>query len=337
MNDFPKQTAIEYHSGRIRFIDQTRLPQCVKIVETNDYTVIASAIRRLALRGAPLIGVAAAFAVAAEAHRLPYIDNLRQHLANVIQSLRATRPTAVNLFWALNRMQETLNHASETEVVQAMEYAALSIYNADKRSCEAIAQSGLPLIPYNARVLTICNTGFLATAGIGTALGIILRGFEAGRIEHVFALETRPLLQGARLTTWELMQNGIPFTLLVDGAAGSLLRRGGIDLAIIGADRIASNGDTANKIGSLQLALACIRFGVPFYVAAPFSTIDPATPSGSAIEVEERKTVEVTFINNKPIAEHVLNAYNPAFDIVDSDLITGFITDRGVIKPPYNF
>ena len=337
MKEFPPRTAIDYNDGLIRFIDQRTLPHRLKIVETDDYRVVARAIKSLAIRGAPLIGVAAALAVSAEARKTAGSSDTRKRIQTAIDLLRLTRPTAVNLFVTLEIMQRTLKSSVGDDLVGLLEHAAISIFEDDRKRCDLIAEAGLPLIPADARIVTICNTGFLATAGIGTALGVITKAADAGRVKEVFALETRPLLQGARLTAWELVQSDIPVTLLADGAAGSLLRRGEIDLAIIGADRIAGNGDTANKIGSLQLALACIRFGVPFYVAAPFTTIDPATSSGSEIEIEARPEAEVTHFSGKEIAASGAKVYNPAFDLVDAELITVFITDRGLFKPPFGF
>jgi len=337
LTPLPPRTVIEYRDGVVRFIDQRFLPGKVKIVETDDYRVIARAIRSLAIRGAPLIGVAAAFAVAALARKKAGRPDARKRIATAIELLRQTRPTAVNLFTALDSMLESLKVSIDSELVENIKNAAISIHEDDRQRCDRIAEAGLPLIPANARIVTICNTGFLATAGIGTALGVITKAFDAGRVSEVFALETRPLLQGARLTAWELVQSKIPSTLLVDGAAGSLLRRGGIDLAIIGADRIAVNGDTANKIGSLQLALACSKFKVPFYVAAPFTTVDPGTSSGRQIKIEERPATEVIRLGSKTTAAPGVGVYNPAFDLVDADLISGFITDRGIFMPPYNF
>ena len=337
MTDFPPRTAIDYRDGVIRFIDQRCLPHRLKIVETDDYRVLAKALKSLAIRGAPLIGVAAAFGVAAEARGTAGRADARDQIQKAIQALKQTRPTAVNLFAALEIMTGVLSTAEIGDLAGKLEEAAISIYEDDRKSCDQIATTGLPLIPANARIVTICNTGFLATAGIGTALGVISKAAKKGRVREVFALETRPLLQGARLTAWELVQSDIPVTLLADGAVGSLLARGEVDLAIIGADRIAANGDTANKIGSLQLALACIRFEVPLYVAAPWTTVDAATPTGSGIQIEERPASEVTHFGGKVVAALGVKVFNPAFDIVEAELISGFITDRGLFRPPYDF
>ncbi len=337
MIPFPPRSAIDYRDGKIRFIDQRYLPGRLEIIETDDFRVVAKAIKTLAIRGAPLIGVAAAFAVASYARIVVDHPDAVKRLITSIEILRATRPTAVNLFNSLAIMQLALESAPVEALVSTLEYAAIAIHDDDRNRCELIAAAGLPLVPADARIVTICNTGFLATAGIGTALGVITKAFDAGKVSEVFALETRPLLQGARLTAWELIQSNIPATLLVDGAAASLLKRGGIDLAIIGADRIAANGDTANKIGSLQLALACSKFGVPFYVAAPFTTFDSGTASGEQIEIEERVATEVTHFAGKESAPPGIAVYNPAFDVVDAGLITAFVTDRGLFKPHYSF
>lgn len=337
MNGLPVRTSLRYENGIVRFIDQRQLPGKIVVVVTERWQVIEKAIKSLAIRGAPLIGVAAAWGVVLAAREATEGRSKGgvEFVQKVIARLRLARPTAVNLFAALDRMVTALLN-NENEYFDALLGEATRIQQEDEASCLRISETGLPFIPKKARVLTICNTGFLATAGIGTALGVIHKAYDAGLIEEVLVPETRPLLQGARLTMWELVQSGIPARLLPDGAIGSALRKG-VDLAIIGADRITVNGDTANKIGSLQEALACKRFGVPFYVAAPFSTIDPNTPSGDRIAIEERATSEVTSIRGKRIAPESAPVYNPAFDVVEGDLIAGFFTDRGHFKPPYHF
>ncbi len=306
------------------------------VTETGDWRVIANAIKTLAIRGAPLIGVAAALAVAMEAARLNDRNGSRERIEQTIAGLRATRPTAVNLFNALDRMATRLGFEPDAGLSRALEQEAVTILAEDRARCDRIAAAGLALIPQNARILTICNTGYLATAGIGTALGVIYRAHDAGLIREVFVPETRPLLQGARLTMWELSLAGIPARLLVDGAIPAKLR-GGMDLAIIGADRIASNGDTANKTGSMGLALACRRFGVPLYVAAPMTTFDLQCQNGSKIPIEERPGDEVTLINGRRLAPVGVPVFNPAFDVVEADLISGFITDEGLKSPPFHF
>jgi len=332
----PLRTSIAYDNGCISYIDQRFLPGKLKIVETSNWRIIERGIISLAIRGAPLIGVAAALGVAAEARKFSRSRRLRAKVVSAISDLRATRPTAVNLFGALQRMEARANQTADSDLSEALEIEALDILEDDRRRCNRIAEAGAALVPNNAVVLTICNTGYLATAGIGTALGIIYRAFDQAKIKEVLVPETRPLLQGARLTMWELTSAGIPCRLLPDGAIGAILRRG-VDLAIIGADRIAVNGDTANKIGSFPLALACQRFGVPLYVAAPFTTFDPDCPVGASIPIEERHPAEVGRFRNCTSAPEGVNVFNPAFDVVEADLISGFITDKGTFSPPYKF
>ena len=331
----PPRRSIEWDDGRIRFIDQRCLPGKLKVVETDDWFTIDVAIRRLGLRGAPLIGVAAALAVAVAA--VKYRDgDVRREVLRAIDGLYAARPTAVNLFRALDKMREICAETpDEGDLTDALVTGALEILEDDRRRCAGIGKHGLVLLRENARVLTICNTGFLATAGNGTALGIIYRAHDAGRNVHVHVCETRPLLQGARLTAWELKNAGIPFTLIVDSAAAGLAAAGKIDICIIGADRIAANGDTANKIGSFQLALVCREHGIPFYVAAPESTIDRACPDGSRIPIEERPGEEITYFQGKQVAPDDTPVWNPAFDMVPAELITGIITENGIQLPPF--
>lgn len=336
MNGLPPRAAIAYDGRGIRFIDQRLLPGRLKVIETADWRVVARGIRLLAIRGAPLIGVAAALAVAAEARRSRGRPNARTRIEAAIKGLGETRPTAVNLFGALERMRVRLEAEPDLAIGDALEQEARTIWEDDRRRCDRIAEAGQELIPAGARIMTICNTGFLATAGIGTALGVVYRAADAGRVKEVCVLETRPLLQGARLTAWELTQSGIKTTLIADGAVANLMRRG-IDLAIIGADRVAANGDTANKIGSLPLALTCNRFGVPLYVAAPLTTFDPRAKDGSAIPVEERPAGEVLRFAGRRTAPEGVSVFNPAFDVVEADLISAFVTDVGVIRPAYDF
>lgn len=319
------------------FIDQRKLPGRMKIVATDDWRAVARAIKTLAIRGAPLIGVSAALAVAAAAFKGDR-KNARKRMATAINGLAATRPTAVNLFWALERMSAAMEAASEDDdLPEWLLNEALVIQADDRRRCEAIGRYGSGLIPGNGRVLTICNTGWLATAGEGTALAAVYRAQDDGRNPQVFVCETRPLLQGARLTCWELDQSGIPVTLMVDSAAAGAVARGMVDVAIIGADRIAANGDVINKVGSYQLALACQRHSVPFYVAAPSSTIDVKTATGSECPIELRSEEEVTCPLGKWWTVAGIKAWNPAFDMVPAELITGIITEEGLSSPPYRF
>lgn len=287
------------------------------------------------MRGAPLIGVAAALAVAAEARRSDP-SRVRKDTSRAIDSLGSARPTAVNLGWAMSRMSRLLQSTDDDSAAAALEREALAIFDEDRAACDRIAGAGLALIPDGATILTICNTGFLATGGTGTALAIVYRAQSVGRVKRVYVPETRPLLQGGRLTAWELASAGVPFKLIADGAIGAALRSG-VDLAIIGADRIAANGDTANKIGSLPLALACKRFRIPLYVAAPLTTFDLFTADGSQIPIEERDGEEVRRFRRSRIADPAAPVFNPAFDVVEADLIQGFITDRGLFHTPYRF
>jgi len=333
----PPRRSIDWINGRIRFIDQRLLPGKLKIIETDDWRVIAGAIRGLGLRGAPLIGVAAALAVAATAVKYRNSSPQRKVLS-AIDGLRATRPTAMNLFWALDRMHNVVTQIPDDEdFVRIVVKAGREILKDDCRRCAALGKHGSSLIQDGAIILTVCNTGFLATAGEGTALAAAYRAYDQGRKVHICVCETRPLLQGARLTAWELENTGIPFTLLVDSAAASLCASGGVDLCLIGADRIAANGDTVNKIGSYQLALACKEHGIPYFVIAPESTIDRDSPNAGCIPIEERASEEVTTCNGKKVAPAGTPVWNPAFDVVPAALITGIVKENGIHNPPYNF
>lgn len=353
----PPRRSIDWIDGSIRFIDQRLLPEKVRIIETDDWRVVARAIKGLGIRGAPLIGVTAALAVAATA--LKYSGSLKKILL-AIDGLHQTRPTAVNLFWALDRMRDIALSTLPSDfqgniktvssplglrggikggahLTQTLLNEALFILEDDRRRCRNIGKNAQSLISDGVGILTICNTGFLATAGEGTALAAIYRAHEDKKNIHVYVCETRPLLQGARLTAWELQNDGIPFTLIVDSAAAGLVASGAVDLCIIGADRIAVNGDTANKIGSYQLALACREHRAPFYVAAPTSTIDRECPDGGRIPVEERSSVEVSCVRGRKITPDGIQIRNPAFDIVPSKLIDGIITENGVERQPFDF
>ena len=292
--------AVSYRDGALWIIDQTRLPQEYVELRIERLDALCEAIRSLRVRGAPAIGVAAAYgfrllAESWEAAGGRDVDALREHLRHSARSLAATRPTARNLFMAIERMLQVAETTpgSAADVVRAVGRAATALHDEDRALCAAIARHGATLLPERARVVTHCNAGALATGGIGTALGVIYEAIRQGKSIHVYADETRPLLQGARLTAWELRREGVPVTLLCDNAAASLLSRGGIDCCIVGADRIARNGDTANKVGTFGLALAAQRFGVPFYVAAPSTTFDLELATGAEIEIEERAGSEV--------------------------------------------
>ncbi|MFH0765552.1 MAG: S-methyl-5-thioribose-1-phosphate isomerase [Calditrichota bacterium] len=334
----PARSAIEWLNERVAYINQRRLPLTFEIVITDDWRRLARAIKSLEVRGAPLIGVAAAYAVALAARRFANKRSNRGNLLRTIEALRRTRPTAVNLFWALHKMQMVMERTENTDdIPDALLNAAKALHEDDRRRCEAIAAQGLRLIQPGASILTICNTGFLATGGIGTALGIVYRAFDASLDIKVIACETRPLWQGARLTAWELTQAGIPFKLIVDSAAPWTIARGMVDICIIGADRIAANGDTANKIGSYGLALACREHNIPFYIAAPLSTVDPGCSDLRNIPIEERADSEVKSWSGKQIAPSEAQVFNPAFDVVPAKLITGIITEGKVFLPPYSF
>ena len=334
----PPQNSIGWADGRVRFIDQRYLPKNLRIVETDNPRVIARAIESLSVRGAPLIGISAAYGVAVAASNAQGKPNMRKRVSKTIDMLAKTRPTAVNLFWALQRMRRVLEYTGEdNRLATALIEESRLIHEDDRRRCEAMAKHGLELVGDNCNILTICNTGFLATGGIGTALGIIYRAYDSGRNVHVYSCETRPLLQGARLTVWELTQANIPVTLLVDSAASSLIRSGAIDMCIIGSDRIATNGDVVNKIGSYQLALTCNAHEVPFYVAAPLSTVDYECTNGDGIEIEQRPAAEVANFAGRKVTVKGTQVWNPAFDLVPANLVDAIITESGIYRPPYRF
>lgn len=332
--------AIERRGRSIRFIDQTALPLHESYVVTEDYRVIAAAIRSLKIRGAPLIGIAAAYglALAAETFEGNDIARFRICIEQAAGELASTRPTAVNLFWALERMQRAASGApTVADAVRILISEADAIESEDRERCRRIGENGNALIPDRASILTHCNTGALATGGRGTALGVITTAHERGKRLRVYADETRPLLQGARLTTWELLKAGIDVVLITDSTAAVLMQRKSIDLVIVGADRIAANGDAANKIGTYGLAVLARHHGVPFYVAAPESSVDPAASSGERIPVEERDPREVKEIQGCPIAPPGVEVFAPAFDVTPSSFITAIITESGIHRPPYRF
>jgi len=328
-----------WHEGAIRLLDQSRLPEHVEILECRDVESVARAIRELKVRGAPAIGVTAAMGVALGA-QLSEAENyfqLENDLGGVCELLAATRPTAVNLFWAIERMKRTL-HELRSQPLSAIKTGLVresqSILEEDIALCKAMGRHGARLIEDGQTILTHCNAGALATAGYGTALGVVRAAWEEGKRIQVIADETRPVLQGARLTAWELMQDGIPVTLITDGMAGTMMRQGKVQLCIVGADRIAANGDVANKIGTYSVAVLARAHGIPFYVAAPYSTIDLKTPSGNDIAIEQRNPQEVTtMLGDRIIAPKGVSVYNPAFDVTPAEFIAGIITERGVFRP----
>ena len=334
-----KHSVIGWTGKSIRFLDQTALPLSVHIVETENYRDMLEAIRSLRVRGAPLIGVSAAYGVCAAAREHSSLTHAAfvDRMLGVCDEFAATRPTAVNLFWALEQMRTVLRLTpSVTECINALTVKAISIHEDDDARCAAIGRYGAALIPRGAGVLTHCNTGALATGGDGTAFNVLLQAHREGKDIHVYADETRPLLQGARLTMWELKQHGIPSTLITDGTAAMLMRRGRVQLAITGADRIAANGDTANKIGTYALAVSAMHHGIPFYIAAPLSTFDFALITGDGIPIEERSGSEVTQCGDSRVAPPDINVYAPAFDVTPAELIRGIITERGIFSPPFH-
>ena len=333
------EKCIEWADGVVRILDQTRLPNEIYFIETDNVETVAEAIRMLRIRGAPAIGVAAAYGVAVGALKLPGTpDEFYPGLQKVISILAETRPTAKNLFWALDRMQKTAEQyrsLSGEERLKKIVAEAISIHEEDDRLTRQMGRFGAGLLNDHSTVMTYCNAGFLATGGIGTALGVIYMAAEDGKKISVIANETRPLLQGARLTSWELNQRGIPVTLICDNMAGMVLRKGKVDAVIVGADRIAANGDTANKIGTYSLAVNAHYHGIPFYVAAPSTTFDLEISAGDQIPIEERNPNEITEGFGRKTAPANINVYNPAFDVTPNSLISAIITENGVFTAPY--
>ena len=331
---------ILYENNVLKMIDQRLLPVEELWLEYTDYRSVAEAIKTMVVRGAPAIGVAAAFGAAFGAREIVAADYdaFAPEFEKVCALLAATRPTAVNLFWALDRMKRCAKAhraLSPSGLKARLVGEAMEIAAEDERLNRTLGKNGATLIPDGARVLTHCNAGALATAGYGTALGVIRAAVEAGKKVAVLADETRPWLQGARLTAWELMKDGIPVTLICDNMAGHLMSKGEIDCVIVGADRIAANGDTANKIGTYTVAILAREHGLPFYVAAPISTIDLAIPDGSHIPIEERDRREVTHSGERQLAPEGVAVRNPAFDVTPARLITAIITERGVVSGDY--
>ena len=330
---------VEWHNGAVRLLDQSRLPEVVEFLDCRDYQDVAEAIRRLKVRGAPAIGVTAALGVAqgAQAVEATEYASFSKAVLAICECLAATRPTAVNLFWALERMKRRLESVKDRPIAaikEALIEEACRILEEDVALCKAMGRHGASLIADGQTVLTHCNAGALATAGYGTALGVIRAAWEQGKKIAVIADETRPVLQGARLTAWELMQDQIPVTLITDNMSGALMRQGKIHLCVVGADRIAANGDVANKIGTYSVAVLARAHGIPFYVAAPYSTIDLKTKSGAEIPIEQRDPLEVTSIHGShPVAPQGVAVYNPAFDVTPAEFITAIITERGVFQP----
>ena len=331
---------IYWKGGKIKFIDQTLLPHKLKYVSTDDIHRLWWAIKRLEIRGAPAIGIAGALGIVIGVNRskAPDFKTFFKELKKIAIYLGSSRPTAVNLFWALERMEEAA-YAHRKEPVKRIKKIlikeALKIIAEDKNSCRRMARYGARLVKKGSRILTHCNAGGLATADYGTALGVLFEAGKQGKRIKVYVDETRPLLQGARLTTWELMRAGIDTTLICDNMAASLMSKGRIDMIFVGADRIASNGDAANKIGTYNLAVIARYHNIPFYVVAPLSTFDPRIKKGSDIPIEERDGDEVRHFGANLVAPRNVKVYNPAFDVTPSKLITAIITENGIFKPPY--
>ena len=334
---------IEWKGDSVVMIDQRKLPSVEVYVTCRTAAEVARAIKTMVIRGAPAIGVAAAMGIALGMKRSK-ATGTKQFAAEFQKAcdlMAATRPTAVNLFWAIERMKRTFVEAAQAggsvaEIAQRIEAEALRIHDEDVASCRSMGAHGAALVPESATILTHCNAGALATAGYGTALGVIRAAVEEGKRIAVLADETRPFLQGARLTAWELVKDGIDTTVITDNMAAALMRQGLVDLVVVGADRIAANGDVANKIGTYGVAVLAREHGLPFYVAAPISTIDLATPDGSRIPIEERNTREVTHVGSAQLAPDGARVRNPAFDVTPAKYVTAIVTERGVARPPYS-
>ena len=333
---------IAWEDGEVVMIDQRKLPSREVYVRCRTGRDVAKAIRTMVIRGAPAIGVAAAMGVALELRRSTATGTtqLATEFYRTCDLLAATRPTAVNLFWAIERMKRVFAGAmragqSTDELTATIIAEAARVHDEDVASCRALGQHGAEVVPDEGRVLTHCNAGALATGGYGSALGVVRAAVEAGKRVVVYADETRPFLQGARLTAWELLRDGIETTVITDGMVGALMQSGRVDLVVVGADRIAANGDVANKIGTYTVAVLAREHDVPFYVAAPVSTIDLTTPDGSGIPIEERDAREVTHLGALQLTPDGTRVWNPAFDVTPARLVAGIITERGICRPPF--
>lgn len=333
---------LEFKNGALWLIDQTRLPLDEALLECREYAQVAEAIRSLRVRGAPAIGCAAAYGMVLAARSLVSSgetgEAFQSGLRAAMKELRATRPTAVNLFWALDRIRGTYEtHGGDrpSDILEAMQKEADRILAEDEEANRSMGRYGAGLIPDGANILTHCNSGALATGAYGTALGAIRAAHEGGKRVHVWVDETRPLLQGARLTAWECRQLGIPFTLIADNMAAHFMARGAVDLVMVGADRVVANGDAANKIGTYGVAVLAHAHGIPVYFVAPTSTVDLSTPSGDHIPIEERRAEEVTSFAGVRVAPEGTSAANPAFDVTPARLIAAIVTERGTVWPPF--
>jgi methylthioribose-1-phosphate isomerase len=331
---------LEWTDSGVRFIDQTKLPTEETYVTCTSCEQVANAIRKMVVRGAPAIGVAAAMgiALAVQKSKAETVGELKRDLDHCCELVRETRPTAVNLFWGIRRMQErfeSLRIRPLPQIRQALIEEAQRMHTEDIAANQAMGRLGATLMPSSGGVLTHCNAGALATCGYGTALGVIRAAIEQGKRLHVYADETRPFLQGARLTAWELMKDGIPTTVISDNMAGAMMRQGKIGAIVVGADRIAANGDVANKIGTYSVAILAKEHNIPFYVAAPLSTVDMNMPDGSKIPIEQRNPSEITHIAGKQIAPDGVGVENPAFDVTPAKYVTAIVTERGIARAPY--
>jgi methylthioribose-1-phosphate isomerase len=333
-------TTLEWTDSGVRFLDQTRLPMEETYVTCTTHEQVADVIRNMVVRGAPAIGVAAAMGIAlgVKNSRAPNLTQLRAEFEQIAQIMAETRPTAVNLFWAIRRMRdkfELLRLRPLPQIKQALIEEARRMHAEDIAANQAMGRHGATLLPASGSVLTHCNAGALATAGYGTALGVIRAAVEQGKKIHVYADETRPFLQGSRLTAWELMKDGIPTTVISDNMAGAMMKQGKIGAVVVGADRIAANGDVANKIGTYTLAVLAKEHRIPFYVAAPISTVDLETPHGDKIPIEQRNAKEVTHIAGRQMVPDGVNVDNPAFDVTPANYVAAIITERGIARAPY--
>jgi methylthioribose-1-phosphate isomerase len=334
---------IEWNDQGVVMIDQRKLPSAEVYVTCKTATEVARAIKTMVIRGAPAIGVAAAMGIALgmRRSRATGTKQFATEFQKTCDLMAATRPTAVNLFWAIDRMKRTFAQAAQAggsvdELKDRLDAEARRIHDEDVASCRSIGAHGAALVPGSARILTHCNAGALATAGYGTALGVIRAAVEQGKKVAVLADETRPFLQGARLTAWELVKDGIDTTVITDNMAGAMMRLGNVDLVVVGADRIAANGDVANKVGTYGVAVLAKEHGIPFYVAAPTSTIDLDTPNGERIPIEERSDREVTHVGPSRLTPDGARVRNPAFDVTPSKYVTAIITERGIARAPYD-
>lgn len=329
--------SIEWKNDKLVLIDQRYLPEKTIYIELKTVDEVAKAIKEMIVRGAPAIGVAAAYGIVLCAQRLSKNDDSVKELQKADDLLRSSRPTAVNLFWALDRMKKIWQefNGSLDDLKTILEKEAVNIEHEDVEINKQIAKNGAQLVPNDAKIIHHCNTGSLATVDYGTALGVIRYAHEIGKKIHVFLDETRPRLQGARLSAWEMKELGIPHTIIVDGASGLVMKKFKIDLVLVGADRIAANGDTANKIGTYNLAIVAKYHNVPFYVVAPTSTIDLKTLTGEDIPIEERDANEIRHIGDTWVAPQKSPVFNPAFDVTPAELIRGIVTEKGIVYPPF--